>query len=384
MTAAAGPSRWPTSGLTSRPALGPVPVVARGVCHLCFATDIGFSVDLERAASLLPGSADRAQFRERRTPSHLTIEPAPLRVVERAAPIEVGAWRTLPHVELTLFDFGGAAIRYRIPLEGPLDRFAHLSELLYENRTLLVAAQRQIESLLERVRPAVSRPDHARLIEDYAIFQVEAFEAPIEPARLLGEHAALLASILRAERGPLSAQEIAEATSQTSSYRPDDLLVVDWNAAFAVDDDFEAITALLEFANVELVELRMVDGQLDGLVDRAYEVVAARSLRDTLGIGPSRHEIHRLARVQMDSAIVFEQVNNALKLLGDEYLARVHRLAARRLHTGDWDASIERKLQTVDQIYTKVTDRQANRRMELLEWIIILLILWEVVWAFVR
>ena len=43
---------------------------------------------------------------------------------------------------------------------------------------------------------------------------------------------------------------------------------------------------------------------------------------------------------QVDSAILFEGVNNVLKLLGDQYLARVYRLAAQRFHLTEWDASI--------------------------------------------
>jgi len=39
-----------------------------------------------------------------------------------------------------------------------------------------------------------------------------------------------------------------------------------------------------------------------------------------------------------------------------------------------WDASIPRKLQTLESIYGKMSDRAGTRRMEVLEWIIIILI----------
>jgi uncharacterized Rmd1/YagE family protein len=76
-------------------------------------------------------------------------------------------------------------------------------------------------------------------------------------------------------------------------------------------------------------------------------------------------------------------VNNALKLLGDQYLARVYRLASQRFHLSEWDASILRKLQTLESIYEKVSDQAASYRMEILEWIIILLIAFEIVWPFI-
>jgi uncharacterized Rmd1/YagE family protein len=60
--------------------------------------------------------------------------------------------------------------------------------------------------------------------------------------------------------------------------------------------------------------------------------------------------------------------------VGDQFLARVYSLASRRFHLAEWDASISRKLQTIDGIYAKMSDRAATRRMEVLEWIIIVLI----------
>ena len=67
-------------------------------------------------------------------------------------------------------------------------------------------------------------------------------------------------------------------------------------------------------------------------------------------------------------------MTNALKLVGEQYLARAYSLASRRFHLAEWDASITRKLQVIDGIYGKLADRAATRRMELLEWIIIVLI----------
>lgn len=77
----------------------------------------------------------------------------------------------------------------------------------------------------------------------------------------------------------------------------------------------------------------------------------------------------------MDNATLFEGVNNALKLLGDQYLARAYRLVSRRFHLDDWDTGILRKLQTLESIYKTVSDQATTRRMEVLEWVIIVLFL---------
>jgi hypothetical protein len=42
----------------------------------------------------------------------------------------------------------------------------------------------------------------------------------------------------------------------------DDLTIVDWNAALIVDREGDDIRAVLEFANVELLEMRYLDQKI--------------------------------------------------------------------------------------------------------------------------
>src|SRR5439155_1339973 len=93
--------------------------------------------------------------------------------------------------------------------------------------------------------------------------------------------------------------------------------------------------------------------------------------------------IFEIGQLQVDNAVLFEGVNNALKLLGDQYLARVYRLVSDRFHLAEWDASILRKLQSLESIYQKLSDEAANRRTETLEWIVIVLIAVEILIPFV-
>ncbi len=149
---------------------------------------------------------------------------------------------------------------------------------------------------------------------------------------------------------------------------------IDWNAAFLFGSDMEDVRTVLEFANVELLEMRHLDQQLDVALDQAYDALSKQpKLRLSL---PQSYDArsNTIAQMQVDSAILFERVTNTLKLVGDQYLARVYRLISHRFHLEDWDASILRKLQTLDSIYGKMTDRASTLRMEFLEWIIVVLI----------
>jgi uncharacterized Rmd1/YagE family protein len=86
-----------------------------------------------------------------------------------------------------------------------------------------------------------------------------------------------------------------------------------------------------------------------------------------------------VAELQLESAVMLERVTNSLKVFGEEYLTRIYRLASARFQLGELDATITRKLSTIESIYQKLSDRAAAVRMEALEWVVIVLIALEIV-----
>ena len=242
-------------------------------------------------------------------------------------------------------------------------------------------SRRWVESLLAAIAPAVTRPGLTDFVETYVIFEIGAFTPPCAPAALYTTYGQEVARILRSERAALSDQEVDDAVGHRISFGSEDVTLIDWDAALIADRDADDVRAVLEFANVELLEMRYLDQQLDDALDESYDTL---SRRDGLWLpGVTRADLRRIGQLQVDNAVLFEGVNNALKLLGDQYLARVYRLVSERFHLAEWDASILRKLQTLESIYQKLSDQSANRRTEALEWIIIALIAAEILIPFV-
>lgn len=347
--------------------------IVRGTCFPTFAFEVAQAVDLDLAERRLAAGTERQTVKQkRRAPAHFEYQPRPLRVTRPAATIAVGPAATNPWVELVLYDFGAVSISYAIPLSGSLDDQAHLSAALWGNTELVADARRHVEAMLATIGDAAARPRIADFVEDYAIFCVEAFTG-CEASRLAVDHGPAIARILRSEARSLSEQEIADATSGHLSFSMDDATFIDMDTALIVDAEGNDVRWVLEYANTQLLEMRFLDTQLDESLDRTYEILSRRGR----GPGLTAGDLGRLAARQLDGALLFEQVTNALKLVGEQYLARVYSLASKRFHLASWDASISRKLATLDGIYGKFTNRAATRRMEVLEWIIIALILLE-------
>jgi hypothetical protein len=257
-------------------------------------------------------------------------------------------------------------VTYTIPLVGPLANLVDLSAELYENAALLSDSRRYVAELLALLGDTVIRAHLADIVETYAIFQVFELAGGGSPAALRAEGAPLLAQILRAERAPLSAQETRDALACELAFGAGDLTLIDADAAIVFD------------ANVDLLEMRFLDQRLDDGLDHAYRALSRRGWRPALWPGGGSEDLQRIAQMQVDAALMFEAVNNALKLVGDQFLARVYRLASERFHLGDWDVNILRKLETLESIYSKLSDMAASRRIEVLEWIVIVLIAGEI------
>lgn len=383
--AGAGPPASSSApGATARPGAGASPLgsvrIERGACRVFFAYDIGQSIDLERAAARLSDEIRRGTIhRSRRAPKYFEFRPPPVRVTQQAPALDIAGFHAAVVVDCTIWDFGAVSVMYTIPLTGGLSSLLPLSAALYDNDALLADSRRRVEAIAEALGPAVIKPMIADVVEDYVVYEIDELSPRCDVARLIAEQPRLLAQILRSEPGDVSSQEVADALAARISYAADDAALVDWNASMLFQRDASDVRAVLEYANVELLEMRFLDNLLDTSLEQAYATLARRIRRRAFLASDGAADLHRIARLQMDSALLFEGVNNALKLLGDQYLARVYRLASDRLHLPEWDASIIRKLNTLESIYQKMSDRQTTRRMEILEWIIIALIAAEIV-----
>ena len=142
-----------------------------------------------------------------------------------------------------------------------------------------------MESLLKVLGNAATHPNLATVVEDYVIFHVEALSQSLDIAQLCSSHRRQIAQILRAEHRPLSEQEVEDALSARTSYGIDDVVIIDWNAALLIDRDGDDVREVLQFANVELLEMRYLDQKLDGALDTSYDSLTVRGRGKSAGFG---------------------------------------------------------------------------------------------------
>jgi hypothetical protein len=94
--------------------------------------------------------------------------------------------------------------------------------------------------------------------------------------------------------------------------------------------------------------------------------------------------LRALGELRMHANSLFERTGNALKLVGDQYLARVYGMLSKRFHLEEWEQSIQRSLEVVEGVYRVLSDQAATYRTEILEVIVIVLIVFELLMAILR
>jgi hypothetical protein len=249
--------------------------------------------------------------------------------------------------------------------------------------------EQRLAALTERLAVAIERPRIAPVTEDFTIYRVDAMTdaagAPAPPDALTDE---LVQPLLLAEPRPISAAARRELLPYRFSYYADDLTVLAWSAALVVEpaaDDTD-IQYVLEFANAQLLELRVYDQLLDDELPRLYDRIAsARRGPGALLLG-RRHGplLSELQTRVADVTEIVERVDNALKVTDDVYLARVYSAALEIFRGRAWRNGIDRKLEILHGTYAMLNDEAQSARMEALEVAIVVLIVAETVLSFFR
>ncbi len=350
--------------------------------HLAFAFDVGYEIDLERARPLLAAESG-ALARRRRTPESLQYRPAPLRVTLDASDLALpgGVPTSGPaRAELSVFDFGAISLLVTFPVRLGEAAMLELAEGLADLATTVSAARLLIYPWLERIRPTVVEFEPSSFHEEYVVFQLGE-----QSPEWFASRSEWIAGLVRLESGPLSRAEVGEATRLSLSYRPTDLVTLDWAAGFVADRTCADTLQVIEFANVQLLEFRHVDDRLDDRLEAAYRLIRPAAGRGWFPRWRTHSgAVRNVRELEIEATSLFERADNALKLIGDQYLSRVYDLAQGRFHLPEWQQSIRRKLETVGHVYELLVQQAGGTRMEVLEVVVIALIALEIVLAIVR
>jgi len=300
-------------------------------------------------------------------------------------PIEVLALESGERLEgqIKYYDYGVLSVVFELHFAGDWDTLVRLGSRWVWDVDFAGHATRIARQKLERAAPALVKPYAAEwLSEDYFIFHVREISGSPSAAELVASHGERIAQIVRGETVQLSEGEYQEILQSRTSYYPNDLAVIGWNAAFLYDSDTGAETAiqLLEYANSQLLEFRHYDELLTSELESVY---------DFLEQGTGMMARWRLARaasklhtVLLDVTELTEHADNAIKFLSDMFSARLYKLAAAKVGVPDYKDLVTQKVQTAEQLYRFMVDQFNQSRAFVLELLVVIILVVELVYLF--
>lgn len=336
--------------------------------------DVSNEIDLKEVESLLKEKTTEAELPvyRRLTPEYIRYAVPPLLLKLVTKKFQFGKRMARVSVYAKIFDVGVIVFIAHTDFKGSsTELIKYSSETLRPELEKIVIGYR--DALLKKISPALVKPSPSPFYsEDYVVYHVKRLDKKADANVLEKEYSKEIAKLLRFEKTNLSDMELRELWDHKASYHGDDLIVIDYNAAF-IFDPVEPLDLLnvLEYANIQLLELRYYDSALDKNVSAAYDDVE-KLKKPSLWHSYSK-TMKKVSETQLGVEEIIEKIHNALKLIGDMYLAKVYSLAAKEFHLDEWESNVNKKLAIVEGIYSKLEDRVSSRRFMLLEILLVIL-----------
>ncbi len=356
------------------------------LCYRLF--DVADGIDLKKSAALLTkATTDAKQLRLQREGSeYLQLSSAPLGVDIGARALSTKAGPIDVQVSARVFNHGAVSVLTRVPVAPgtTVDSLIPLADELYDSEALDALAFAELEKLRALLAPALEAPHAWKPNEEYTVIFARDVDGSPTAAELLAEPnlARLLLGEVKEPR--LSARETREVLDNHFSYAERDLAVIEWNAAFVYEPSgSEDVPDLLEIANAQLLELRYYDDVLDRELERLYDAIEKKQGGSIL-YSPYRQLLRELMLTLIELSEFIERIENALKIVGDVYLARVYEAAVAQLRVKQWTDQVTRKHRLLQQTYGLLKGEVDTDRSLTLEVMIVALIVLEILMALAK
>jgi len=365
----------------------PSAVIERGriLCYRVY--DVGDTIALDVAERLL--GAKRVAMGGPLVEG-LVIPVRPLELELDTCAVEIPSVKRLLTATCSahVFEFGAISLLYDLPIAPgtSLEALTPLCNAIYDSPELDRLGQKHRGDLMKRLGDSIETPHEWNEAETYTVVFIEKLACGSDAA-----HRASVAALATSETvakmllgeisdSPLSPQTRDDVLKNAFSYLVDDLVIVDWNSALVVEPSGSRIVPfVLELATSQLLEFRFYDRLLDRELKAVYDTV--ETARPRVLRSPYGRLVRKVLRRFMELTEFTERVDNAIKSVGDFYLARVYLSAIRRFRVPEWRESVESKLSLVARAYELLKGEVEVSRAQILEIIVVVLILVELITA---
>lgn len=297
----------------------------------------------------------------------------------------------LPHphdsarcINSKIHPFGAISLTYKIPIESTLhDLRKTLVDIdkKYHHQSIQDAY-----SIYKKVKPFIVKPNFFQLKTYYTVLQIDT-NLDFSGEKIKEQYGHIIASLLRFETEILSDFQKEDIADSSIVYFKKDLIIIDTQAAFVYDPQYEELLEFFELGNIQQLELqyfdKLLDKQLTTLYDQKTPKLPLLSYMPFIG---SRYfdPIGDLNRIKVDISVITERLESSIRLVGEAYFSEVYDLIIKQFDLRSWKRSINKKLDILKEIRYVYQNKVDANREDLLSVLIIILIMIEVFFAMTK
>jgi len=286
-----------------------------------------------------------------------------------------------PHETSTYFssklnDFGAISLTYKVPFNSTLEKLrGHIEAIDSKYQEQSVA---DAHTIFNKIKKFVKQPKFFHLRTSYVVIQLDVIPE-VDAKHLKEQLGNTIAGLVRFETESLSDYQRKDILEDAVSYYRDELILIDSEAAFVYDDEYEALFGLFEFSNIQQLELKYFDKLLAEKLNQLYErkttLVLKRQLIPFMSL--PHNPVADLGRLKVDILVITEQLQSSIMLAKEPYLTEIYERLVENLDLESWKQSISNKLDVIKGVSTTYYNRTETIRAEVLEVLIIILIFIE-------
>lgn len=275
-----------------------------------------------------------------------------------------------------LHQFGAITLKYKVPFTSTFQNLrTKINEIedQYEEQS-----DRDATIIFEKIASALKKPNFYHLKKSYLLIQIDS-TGPLSSKEFLEHYGDMIASTLRFETENLSEYKKNEILHNAFGYYRGDLIIIDVEAAFIYDEEYEELLDLFEFVNLQHLELQYYDKLLDDKLSAAYKeahpltLFAYLPLWGTIGV----NRVGELGNLKVDISVITERLENSIKLTGEPYYTELYEALTQTLGLQMWKESLDKKLSIIHDISDVFENKIRTVREDLFNILIALLIFVE-------
>lgn len=332
--------------------------------------DVGRKINLKKAVNVIHGIQDKLIIKKRDTPKYVDF-PEPIRLEKTQEVTSTPQNVNQVNLLIKLYEDGVISLTARLKFSKVelKDLFSirkskfyidnkeyNINRFLKSQETKII---KQLEGCIEEIGYNFGITD----TEDYTIFCITDFFE--NPKSFINENRKLIAYLLIGEDPELklNQNQVDRTLENNFSYEENDYVNFDFDRSIIIDptEDYNDILTVIEIANYQLLELRILDKLLTRRLNIAEsDISKIYTMSGTLWRRLNKR-VGNLLRLKYDLSYLLENVENVSKLFGDFYLAQLYTRLAELFQLKEWSGSIRHRIDMIGDIY-KVAQTNLNEK----------------------